>query len=145
MMRNSHERYYMDKIKHMLVSKSGMKKICIGVLLGVSFYVEGCYYDVVEDFEEEAPPCDTEAVSFSEEVLSILNTHCNGCHDEASSFGGITLDNHADVQKAANNGSLLGTIRHESAFSVMPPDGSQLVKCEIDQISSWIDAGTEDN
>jgi mono/diheme cytochrome c family protein len=92
--------------------------------------------------EEE---CDTINITFSSTVWPIVQNHCFGCHSGTNPSGGISLDNYNNVAAMANNGSLMGTIRHESGYSPMPKNGMQLSDCKITQIQKWIDNGTPNN
>ncbi|MBK7443629.1 MAG: hypothetical protein IPL12_16695 [Bacteroidetes bacterium] len=91
--------------------------------------------------------CDTTAVTFSGTILPIMQAYCTGCHSTGSPDGSISLtayngagsnDGIADV---AADGRLLGAIQHEVGFVSMPPGGSTLPDCLIDQIRIWVEAG----
>jgi hypothetical protein len=92
--------------------------------------------------EEE---CDTLNVTFSGTAWPIVQNHCFGCHSGGNPSGGISIENYTDLVAIANNGSLMGTIKHESGYSAMPKNGMQLSDCKITQIQKWIDDGTPNN
>ncbi|MGB4930614.1 MAG: hypothetical protein WBP43_11620, partial [Chitinophagales bacterium] len=80
-------------------------------------------------------------------ILPIMQAYCTGCHSTGSPDGSISLtayngagsnDGIADV---AADGRLLGAIQHEVGFVSMPPGGSTLPDCLIDQIRIWVEAG----
>lgn len=89
--------------------------------------------------------CETEAMSFQNDVTPILQTNCLGCHSTAAAFGNIILDNYDEVSKVINAGRLLGSIKHESGFSSMPQNGDKLSDCDIDKIESWVEDGSPNN
>ncbi|MCG8327611.1 MAG: hypothetical protein MI974_07995 [Chitinophagales bacterium] len=116
----------------------------VSVLLLALVLVAGCYYDV----EEELYPtleCDTENMSYTNDVLPIVQGNCYTCHDQGSNFGGVILEGYESLKTYVDNGRLLGAIRHESGFSPMPKNAPQLVACNIEKIEAWINAGAPDN
>lgn len=119
------------------------KILIIGIaILGV---LNGCYYDVEEVLYPTASSCDTIDISYNTDVQPIIQSSCYTCHDQASSFGNITLEGYANIKVYADNGLLLGVIRHESGFSPMPKSGNKLLDCEIATIEKWISDGALNN
>lgn len=110
--------------------------LCIGLW--------GCFYDVGEELRRTTS-CPDSDLSFSKQILPILDQRCNSCHDAANAFGSVVLDTYESVQPYVQNGSLLGSIRHEAAYSAMPPDQGKIPDCEIAQISIWINEGAPNN
>lgn len=103
-----------------------------------------CYYHV----EEELYPtleCQTMDVTYSNQVLSIIQSNCYQCHDAIQNFGNITLEGYEELKKYVDNGQLLGTLRHEPGFSPMPKNEPPLLDCDIEKIEAWIDAGAPNN
>ena len=90
--------------------------------------------------------CDLDNVTFSQTVFPILqNNACVGCHSGTAPSGGVLLNDYNAVVAAANSGILMGAIRHLSGFAPMPPSGTQISQCHIEQIQTWIDDGTPNN
>ena len=92
--------------------------------------------------------CDTNKFTFSAGVMPILKQNCTGCHSTASAAsagGGIVLDTYAGVLTQAQNGKLLGDIKHTAGFNAMPLGGNALPSCEVTQITKWINAGALNN
>lgn len=119
-----------------------MKKIL--VLFFIIAYCTGCYYDV----EEELYPtleCSTENMSYSQDILPILQNRCYQCHDQANNFGNVTLEGYNNLIIHVNSGRLLGAIKRESGFSPMPKNESPLLDCQIEKIEQWINNGAPDN
>lgn len=83
--------------------------------------------------------CDTLNVSFSATVDPIMERNCKGCHFTGNGTG-VTLASYNDIKNAADNGKLLGTIKHLPGFSPMP-QGSKLDDCTISKIETWINNG----
>lgn len=90
--------------------------------------------------------CDLNNVTFSQTVFPILqNNACVGCHSGSAPSGGVLLDSYNSVAAAATSGKLMGAIRHLSGYAPMPPSGTKISQCHIDQIQKWIDNGTLNN
>ena len=103
-----------------------------------------CYYDV----EEELYPsleCQTENITYSNQVLSIIEEACYKCHDAARNFGNITLEGYSELKKYVDNGQLLGAIRHDAGYSPMPKNEAQLLECDIEKIEAWVNVGAPNN
>lgn len=90
--------------------------------------------------------CNTPStVSYSNDVLPVLESSCLGCHDQAGNAGGIIFDTYAGLKTIVDNGSFQGSINHDAGFSPMPRNRDQLPECTLELIQSWIDAGAADN
>jgi len=114
------------------------------VILTSVLVAPGCYYDVEEELYGTGI-CDTSAVTYSLSVKPIMDASCNGCHSTAVAESGVILDTHASLKGFADSGSLLGVIRHETGYSMMPKGGSKLSSCNISIIAKWIADGTPNN
>lgn len=119
----------------------------IQLILGVAVIIllHSCYYDNVEELYPQAPECDTTNVTYSNDVWPVIEVNCTTCHNNGSPSGNVSLSNYDEIVAAAQNGSLLGTIRHESGWSPMPKGGGKLPECDIQYIEIWVNAGTPDN
>lgn len=89
--------------------------------------------------------CDSTQASFAADIYPLLENACTGCHNEHRADGNVRLDTHAEILVYVENGSLIGTIKHETYFFPMPPSGSQLSTCRIAQIERWIADGAPNN
>ena len=107
--------------------------------------LNSCYYDNVEELYPQTQPCDTTSITFSGNVLPILEANCISCHGGAAPAGNINLETYDDIVAAVNNGGLMGTIRHESNWSPMPKNGAKLDDCTITKLEIWIVDGTPNN
>lgn len=120
-----------------------LKQLTLLLLMAAS--LSACYYDNEEDLYPSPPPCDTVDVSYSNDVWPIINDNCTFCHSGGAPSGNVSLENYEDIVIAADNGSLLGTIKHEEGWSPMPNGGGKLSDCNIAIIEKWVNDGTPDN
>lgn len=111
--------------------------------------VYSCFYDNEEYlYPRLYSSCDTTNVTFSSSVQSVLQQNCLSCHgnNTASSLGGnVKLEDYQDVKLRADDGSLLGTISHESGYSPMPKGSTKLDECTITVIEIWVNSNSPDN
>jgi mono/diheme cytochrome c family protein len=114
-------------------------------MIGMLVFLSSCYYDVAEELYPEKPACDTTNVTFTDQVLPIINANCTSCHSGQAPAGNISLENYNDISAAANDGSLLGVIRHEQGWSPMPKGGGKLNDCDIAEIETWVNQGAPNN
>ena len=116
----------------------------IKLLLVVFVLLPGCYYDV----EEELYPtieCLTMDMSYEEDILPIIDGKCYSCHNAEANFGNVNLEGHQALSKYAEDGSLLGVVKHSSGYSPMPKNQAKLLDCEIEKIEAWIADGALNN
>jgi hypothetical protein len=92
-----------------------------------------------------AGACDTTNITFTANVLPIINANCTGCHSGSTPAGNISLTNYSDVVASLNSGRLMGSIRHESGYSPMPKGGNKLSNCELAKIEIWVKDGFPNN
>lgn len=107
-------------------------------------FLTSCYYDV-EEVLYAGEECNTEAVSYQDDIRLIFDTHCMICHNASSNFGNVKLETYAQVVTRVESGELLGVIRHDPGFSPMPQGNPKIPECQIRQIESWIDDGYPQN
>ncbi len=88
------------------------------------------------------------AISFSKDVLPILQSRCVQCHGGARTSAGIDLRTYASLQAAqvvtpgkASASKLVEVVVN----GLMPKQGPKLTPAEIKTISDWVDAGAPDN
>lgn len=129
----------MHGVQHMM-----MNKIYILAAIFLISNWSSCYYDV----EEELYPsieCQTQNLSYTNDIVSILEQHCYNCHSAAANFGNVTLEGYTQLKSYVNSGQLLGVIRHEDGYSPMPKNAPKLRECEIAKIVAWVEAGAPEN
>lgn len=84
--------------------------------------------------------CDTTNVTYTNAISPIINQSCISCHAAAEPSSGISLSNYAQVKTYVDNGSFLGSVLHDPAYSAMP-EGGTLTNCEIKKIRNWVKLG----
>lgn len=89
--------------------------------------------------------CDTGDVSYSNQVVTILKANCTKCHTSPTGEKGVFLDSYEEVKKNADNGRLLGSVRHKKPYTAMPYNSDPLNKCNIRTLSIWIEQGAPNN
>lgn len=88
--------------------------------------------------------CDSVNVSFANTLQPMLDLNCVSCHTTGNT-NGVFLNNYANVLISVNNGSLFGSINHESGFDAMPKDLPKLGVCELTIVKNWIAEGALNN
>lgn len=110
----------------------------------ILFGVVSCYYDNAEDIYGSVE-CDESEVSYTEDVLPLLELFCYQCHDNVSQLGGIDLEGFNKVMIYVEDESLLGSIKHLSGYSPMPQNLPQIPACDIFVFEKWIEEGAQNN
>lgn len=107
--------------------------------------IGGCSND--DDMPDPDPgDCDAENVSFSADIMPILQANCfNGCHSGSSPMSGFTLTTYSDVKAKVDEGRLYGAVAREPGFVEMPQDSPPLSDCNVEKIGAWIDEGAMNN
>ena len=114
----------------------------------VSVTLTSCFYDKADvDYPTTALSCDTVNVTYTNQIVSIVNAQCNYCHGAAANSigGGIYLNTYAALKPYVNNGSFLNSILQNGKASAMPKNGAKLDNCSILKIQSWINKGALNN
>ena len=88
--------------------------------------------------------CDPNSFTFSKDIFPMMKTSCIGCHNDQLESGGINLKNYNNIRDVVDKGRLLGTAKHDTGFSPMPP-GQMLSDCNIKQLEKWIAAGAKND
>jgi mono/diheme cytochrome c family protein len=89
----------------------------------------------------EGLACDTLDVTWTGNILPLIQSRCIGCHAGSNSSSGLDLTNWNVANGLASNGQLAGAIQHWPSFAPMPPAGPMLSECEIRRFLIWIDNG----
>lgn len=90
--------------------------------------------------------CDTlTSVSFSTQVLPVLDLYCNGCHSGNTPQGGIDQSTWSAVNATVNDGSFLGSIQHDPAYVAMPLNAAKMNSCDVLLIETWVNEGAQNN
>jgi len=91
--------------------------------------------------------CDTNNVSFVATVKPILSQNCAlvGCHTGPYPTGGYSLDSYTGAKSIVLSGRLIGAITHTVGYTPMPKNGIMLNDCQIGEIVSWVNQGSQNN
>ncbi|QHT66327.1 hypothetical protein GXP67_06475 [Rhodocytophaga rosea] len=118
-----------------------------GTFFLLIYLLFSCAYHNEEELygNEAINPCDTVTVTYTLDVLPVLQTTCYPCHNQAAASGGVILEGYNQAKAIAGSGRLLGAISHSPGFTPMPKDGAKLPSCDITKISRWIEAGMPEN
>ena len=116
------------------------------MISGAVLYLAGCSKES-EDKLAGATTCDTTAVSYSLQVVPILQNNCYTCHGTGNTAGsgGIDLSSYTKLKVYADNGYLVGNVTHASGYIPMPYGLPMLPACEVNTISAWVHQGTKNN
>jgi uncharacterized membrane protein len=94
----------------------------------------------------------TSDVSFSKQILPILQESCVSCHGGEKTSKGLDLKTFASVMKGSQNGAVIiagDAARSNLLKSVqagkMPKRGNKLTADQIQLFVDWVNAGAKDN
>ncbi len=94
-----------------------------------------------------SPDCQTENMSFANDVMPIMNQSCNtsNCHDKITVAAGIRLDTFPTIRDNADK--IVQAINHAAGVKPMPyPSGAdKLSDCDINKIEAWVNQGKKNN
>jgi mono/diheme cytochrome c family protein len=111
------------------------------LIIPILITFQSCEKDSVDDLYTQ----DNGYVSFSQSINPIIESNCKSCHSGSAPSAGIALDSYTSIKAAADNGSLMGTIRHESGWSPMPKNANKLRDDDIRKLEKWIEKGSPNN
>ena len=89
----------------------------------------------------ENNPCDSDKYDFKTDIFPIIEKKCLFCHNDLKADGEINLKDYEHILPYAENGQLLGSVKHEEGFMPMPTFGGPLSECEVAKIQNWIENG----
>jgi cytochrome c5 len=133
-------------MKNLSLIKKYIKPLFAIAFVSIAF--NACFYDKADVvYPSTSATCDTTNVTYSNQIVSILNAQCNYCHGAAANSigGGIYLNTYAALKPYVTNGSFLNSILQNGKASAMPRNGAKLDNCSILKIQSWINKGTLNN
>jgi len=117
------------------------------LLFAVSIFYQSCYYDNAEDLMGDQA-CDTAAVSYTLDIVPILEANCYECHSQANApteGSGYVLEGYGYIVDVIGTGQLVGAIDWSGSFALMPKNGAQLPDCERAKIRNWVNQGAPNN
>ena len=133
-------------MKNLSLIKKNIKTLFTIAFVSIAF--SACFYDKADVvYPTTASVCDTTNVTYSNQIVSILNAQCNYCHGAAANSmgGGIYLNTYAALKPYVNNGSFINSILQNGKASAMPKNGAKMDNCSILKIQSWINKGALNN
>ena len=80
--------------------------------------------------------CDSSNVTFNGSVKPVFEKHCTGCHSQPDPAYNIDLNNWDDLTRIVNDGSLIGSVKHEAGYYPMPK-GYDMSDREVAVIVKW--------
>lgn len=116
----------------------------LGLLLGL----------VAPAAEADVPPPAEAPVSFSRQVLPVLQRNCQGCHQPAKANGKLDLTDFAAVRLGGKSGPGFEPGKPDESGLVeniigdppaMPPQGPKLAEAEVALIATWVRQGGGDD
>ena len=91
-------------------------------------------------------------VSFSGDVLPLLESRCVGCHGAERAAGGLALGSYAELSAGSENGPVVvaGDAMASSLVELvvnqaMPKKGPKLLATEVQLLTDWVNQGALDN
>jgi hypothetical protein len=129
-----------------------------GILLIPAFFAVLLLYSCTS--EQLTPDCNTQNMSYSQNVVPILKSNCYKCHSAGNTVGsyGHALDSYASLTQYTNRNDTIivagdttiisyleGVITHTPPYISMPYMDGKLDTCAIKQIQAWITQGAHDN
>jgi hypothetical protein len=128
-----------------------MKKVFLfSIITIIVSFSSGCYYDKTQ-LQYPASTCDTTNISYTIDIVSILDASCQNCHKGASASSGINLYDYATIKSLALDGkyvygSLLSSVSFQGGNpNPMPQGTNQLPACDINKIRAWVNRGAPGN
>ncbi len=124
-----------------------MNRKFLWVALGISsfvLYLTSCSKESADKLAAAAT-CDTANVSYSAQILPILQDNCYTCHQGSGAPSGIDLSNFAILKAHVNNGDLVSAVTHNGSVTPMPENAPMLPTCEVNTIVAWVHQGALNN
>lgn len=123
-----------------------MKRALLLTGLCCALFFVSCKYDVEQELNGIATPCDTTNVTYSITIRGIINNYgCLTCHSGPTPTGSFKLETYENVKAKVDDGRLLGAINHWPGFIPMPQDRPKMSDCDISKVEAWVKAGAPNN
>jgi hypothetical protein len=81
----------------------------------------------------------SDTISFSNNILPIIQNNCTGCHDNSN---GYTFTNHHNI--ADNYEAIIGSMQGKG-YQLMPQGGPALPDSIVQKIQCWVNQGLKNN
>lgn len=118
------------------MKKKYLNFVSVGV---ISLFSMACTHESIDDLVEPTNPEETDLITYTEHVRSIIQNNCVMCHANPPVNGApMSLTTYSDVKNAVQNRGLLDRIqRLEGEPGAMPLGGPRLPQSLIDVIVKW--------
>jgi hypothetical protein len=113
-------------------------------IVGAIFWLGSCSKESADRLAGTTT-CDTTDVSYSKQILPILQDNCYSCHQGSNPPSGIDLSTFAVLQAHVKNGDLTSAVTHTGSVTPMPYGLPMLPSCEVNTIVAWVDQGALNN
>ncbi len=113
-------------------------------IAGFLVYLTGCS-KASEDKLAGTQTCDTTNVSYSRQIVDILQNNCYSCHTGAASSSGIDLSDYSHFKVHVDNGDVVSAVTYTGNVTPMPYGLPQLPSCEVNTIVAWVHQGAQNN
>ncbi|MBM3161709.1 MAG: hypothetical protein FJZ66_10280 [Bacteroidetes bacterium] len=110
--------------------------IKLSLLFFYVIFLFSCSKDKVEYYPNTN--CNQE-VSFSQDILPLINQECTGCHNNQN---GYSLTNYDNI--SANSKAIIGAMRANN-YQLMPKGGPMLSDSVIQLMECWVNQGKLNN
>ena len=126
------------------------RKLAVIVLALLASLLSACGTSDVENPGVDAT--DAPEISFSANVMPILERDCVRCHGAGRASGGVMVDSYTNIMAGANGQAIVVPGKAASSILVdvlvtgaMPRGAARLSDADIETIRAWVDAGAPDN
>jgi len=123
--------------------------VAIMATTGVILFSLACTKKNETELVQSVTPvvCITDSMSYSKDIVPILESNCYGCHGNGNTggSGGINLDGYANLKVRVDNGELVGCVTHAPHFVPMPFDQPKMPDCEVSKVVAWVNQGAKNN
>jgi uncharacterized membrane protein len=83
-----------------------------------------------------------DTISFSDDVMPIIQANCINCHDQGNASGGFDFSSYTSI--SANANAILNSMK-ANGYQLMPIGGPALPDATIQKVKCWIEQGKLDN
>ena len=114
-------------------------------IVGMLCWLVSCSKESADRLAGNSATCDTTNVSYSGQVLPILQDNCYTCHSGSNPVSGIELSDFSVLQSHVKNGDLKSAVTHTGSVIPMPYGLPMLPSCEVNTIVAWVNQGALNN
>lgn len=113
-------------------------------IIALLMLLKSCYYDIEDELYPYNAP---DSVTYTGNIVPILQTNCNSCHSGTGfpSGNGIILDTYPGVKAKVDDGKFACAVNHDGSCSPMPKGTSKLSANLLSEINTWLAEGAPNN